>query len=73
MANAIDAKQLLGLSTEERLKLLMLLWNSLVEEGMAPGVGEAALEEAERRGTELKAHPEIGIPLHELRKQRGWK
>ncbi|MCG3183539.1 MAG: hypothetical protein ICCCNLDF_01643 [Planctomycetes bacterium] len=73
MANAIDTKQLLGLSSEERLKLLMLLWNSLVEEGKAPGVSEAALDEAERRATELKANPELGIGLDELRKQRGWK
>ena len=34
---------------------------------------EADFAEAERRIEELKAHPERGIPLEELRKRRGWK
>ncbi|MCA8910538.1 MAG: addiction module protein [Planctomycetes bacterium] len=72
MANAVDTDQLLKLSPEKRLELISLLWNSLVTEDAPVDLDEETWAEAARRAEELKANPEIGISLEELRKKRGW-
>jgi putative addiction module component (TIGR02574 family) len=73
MSKVVNDGDLLKLSARRRIEVISLLWNSLIDEGVATPPDDAALDEAESRIAELQAHPERGISLEEMRKRRGWK
>jgi putative addiction module component (TIGR02574 family) len=61
--------QLLALSVKERLQIVEILCESLVDEGAAPPIPEWLEPELDRRQAAHKQAPESAIPWEEARER----
>jgi putative addiction module component (TIGR02574 family) len=63
---AINTDELLALSSEEKLRIIALLWDSLEDDSEPIVVPDWAKEEAIRRRDEMRSDPSIGMSHEEV-------
>ena len=59
---------ILGLSVTERLEIMNVIWESIINEDANLPVPEWQIAEIERRSAEMDAKPSIGIPWEDVKK-----
>ena len=59
---------ILGLSVTERLEIVNVIWESITNEQAELPVPEWQIAEVERRGAEMDANPNLGIPWEDVKK-----
>jgi putative addiction module component (TIGR02574 family) len=69
MATTIDRTAIKRMSVDERLKLMDLIWDTLVEQDADIPLSKDVLEEMEWRLADAQAHPEQSIPFDEFERR----
>jgi putative addiction module component (TIGR02574 family) len=69
VSTAIDRSTLLRLSVEERLKLMDLIWDTLVEQDADIPFPDDVIHEMERRAAEARANPAGGMSVQEFERR----
>jgi len=59
-------KEALALPTDERLDLVMAIWDSIATGGTVPELSEEQKEELDRRAEAYRADPSRGIPADQV-------
>ena len=62
MSPALQQLDIERLNTSERLELIGLLWDSIVDADVNAAIPEWHLRELEQRRAEAEANPDAGIP-----------
>ncbi len=77
MSRAELFEQAKNLPLHERIELVNQLWNSIADEEGETDLTPEQLNEVERRATEIREHPDLGVPWKEakarLKIRFGWR
>lgn len=74
MAQTLDSKAIRKLTISQRLKLMDLIWDSLVDDDADMPLSPQQSAEIRRRRAELISDPSRGVPHSEMKKKlRGLK
>jgi len=63
---SVDARELLALSAQEKLRIIELLWDDLGASGEAIPLPDWVEQEGVRRRDEMKANPGTGLTHEEV-------